>query len=309
MTEVRGGVYPFCRSCTASSTAWRAPDPTRRNGLGTHFYGHRDVCPHCSSSVRTLYVTFLSVPISRVGRYRIIRTGGRSYVGRKLLDQPVPDTTPLERPPSEFENHPELADATYEEAKARWAAGDAAGALPLYETSLTACEKVLKADDPATLRIRLRVAQALLATGDYGAAISWFGLITPQLVRVFGAGHDLTRIAIEGITGAQLKVGGPRAEIKLLTARLAELEQSLDRKNPSVLRTREALGRATMFAGQLVASIQILEKALADSIDSLGADHPDTNVARGALKEACELADSKGKKDREAGAGARRRWL
>jgi hypothetical protein len=259
--------------------------------------------------VRRLYVTFLRVPISRVGRYRIIRTGGRSYVGRKLLDHPVADTATLKQPPSEFENHPELADATYEEAEARWAADDATGALPLYETSRTACEKVLKADDPATLRIRLRVAQALLATGDYGAAIPWFGLIAPQLVRVFGAGHDLTRIAIEGINGAQLKVGGPWAELKLLTARLAELEQSLDRTNHSVLRTRGALGRATMFAGHLVASIQLLEETLADSIDALGADHPDTNVARGALKEACELADSKGRKDREAGAGARRRWL
>jgi len=53
-------------------------------GLGTHFYRHRDVCPNCSSSVRTLFVTFLGIPISRVGQYRIIRTGGRSYVGRRL---------------------------------------------------------------------------------------------------------------------------------------------------------------------------------------------------------------------------------
>ena len=309
MNEVRGGVYPFCRSCTASSVAWRAPDPNRMKGLGTQFYGHRDVCPSCSSSVRTLYVTFLLVPISRVGRYRIIRTGGHSYVGRKLLEHALPVTVSLEQPPSEFENHPELADATYKEAEARWAADDPAGALPLYETSLTACEKALKADDPATLQVRLRVAQALLATGDYGAAIGWFGLITPQLVRVFGAGHDLTRIAIEGITSAQSIVGGPRAEIKLLTARLANLEPSLGRTNPSVLRTRGALGRATMFAGQLTPSIQLLETTLADSIDAFGADHPDTNVARGALKEACELADSKSRKDREAAAGARRRWL
>jgi hypothetical protein len=277
--------------------------------LGTRFYGHGEVCPHCSSSVRTLYVTFLWVPISRVGRYRIIRTGGQSYVGRKLLEHPAPVTVPLEQPPSEFENHPELADATYKEAEARWAADDAAGALPLYETSLAAREKVLKADDPETLQVRLRVAQALLATGDYGAAIAWFGLITPQLVRVFGAGHDLTRIAIEGITGAQSIIGGPRDEAKLLTARLAKLEPSLGRTNPSVLRTRGALGRATMFAGQLAPSIQILETTLADSIDAFGADHPDTNVARGALKEACELADSRSRKDREAAAGARRRWL
>ena len=309
MNEVRGGVYPFCRSCTASSVAWRAPDPNRLKGLGTHFYGHHDVCPHCSSSVRTLYVTFLWVPISRVGRYRVIRTGGHSFVGRKLAQHPLPVTAPTEQPPSEFKHPPELADATYEEAEGRWAAGDSTGALPLYETSLAACEKALEADDPATLQVRLRLAQALLATGDFGAAIAWFGLITPQLVRVFGAGHELTRIAIEGITSARSTVGGPQDEAKLLTARLAKLEPSLGRTNPSVLRTRGALGRATMFAGQLVPSIQILETTLADSIDAFGADHPDINVARGALQEACELADSRSRKDREAAAGARRRWL
>ncbi|WP_020388265.1 tetratricopeptide repeat protein [Kribbella catacumbae] len=312
MTDVRGGVYPFCRACTASSTAWRAPDSaTRLSGIGSRFYGHRDVCPDCGSSVRTLYSTFLLVPVARRGRYRIIRTGGRSYVGRRLLDRPaaVPNPPSLEEPPSEFKNHPELVDATYEEAEARWAARDSAGALPLYETSLAACEKVLKADDPATLQVRLRVAQVLLATGDYASAIGWFELITPQLVRVFGEEHDLTRIAVEGVTGAQLMVGGPRAEMKLLSGLLDEDEKTLGRQHPKVLRTRGALGRVTMFAGQLGVAVQVLEMTLADGIEGLGADHPDTETFRSSLLEACDLADDRGKKkDRELSAAARHRW-
>lgn len=312
MTDVRGGVYPFCRACTATSTAWRAPDATTRlSGIGSRFYGHRDVCPDCGSSVRTLYSTFLLVPVAQRGRFRIIKTGGRSYVGRRLLDRPaaVPSALSQDPPPSEFKNHPELVDATYEQAEAHWAARDSAGALPLYETSLAACEKVLQADDPATLQVRLRVAQVLLATGDYASAIGWFELVTPQLIRVFGDEHDLTRIAVEGVTGAQLMVGGPRAETKLLTELLDQDEKTLGRQHPKVLRTRAALGRATMFTGQLGAAVQILEQTLADSIEGLGLDHPDTEVFRGLLLEACDAADNRGrKKDRELSAAARQRW-
>lgn len=311
MTDVRGGVYPFCRACTATSTPWRAPDATTRlSGIGSRFYGHRDVCPDCGSSVRTLYSTFVLIPVARRGRFRIIKTGGRSYVGRRLLDRPaaVPASLSQEPPASEFKDHPELVDATYEQAEAHWAARDSAGALPLYETSLAACEKVLRADDPATLQVRLRVAQVLLATGDYASAIGWFELITPQLIRVFGPEHDLTRIAVEGETGAQLMVGGPRAEMQVLSDLLAREEGTLGRQHPKVLRTRAALGRATMYSGQLGAAVQVLELTLADSIEGLGADHPDTEIFRTMLLEACDAADNGKKRDRELSAAARRRW-
>jgi hypothetical protein len=309
MSDVRGGVYPFCRACTASSTAWRAPDAINRlSGIGSRFYGHRDVCPDCGSSVRTLYSTFLLIPFARRGRFRIIRTGGRSFVGRRLLDRPaaVPDPAP---PSSDVKQHPELVDAAYEQAEAHWAAGDSASALPLYKASLAACEKVLKADDPATLKVRLRLAQALLATGDYGSAIGWFELITPQLTRVYGAEHELTRDAVEGVTGAQLMVGGPRAEAKVLSELLDRDQKALGRSHPKVLRTRAALGRATMFAGRLGAAVRLLDATLADSIESLGGGHPDTETFRGVLLEACEAATTRGKKkDRELAAAARDRW-
>ena len=312
MSEVRGGVYPFCKACTASSVPWRTPDTTTGlNGRGTRFYGHSDVCLDCGSSVRTLFTTFLLVPIARLGRYRIIKTGGRSFVGRKVPDEPMPAPVkpPTQSPPSEFKNHPELVDANYEQAERHWAARDSAGALPLYEKSLAACEKVLAADDPATLQVRLRVAQVRLAIGDYGAAIPWFELVTPQLEKVFGPDHKLTRLAIEAITGAQLMVGGPREEVQLLAELLTHDEMLLGRQDPKVLRTRSALGRAHMFADQLSRAVQVLEMTVADSIEGLGVDHPDTEVYRGRLLEVCEQATSRGKKkDRELAAAARRRW-
>src|SRR5436190_527532 len=85
--DERRGVYPFCAPCTAASEAWRAVEVT--GPMGARFYGHRDVCENCGSSVRTLYNTVLWVPVSKVGRYRIIPTGGRAYVGRKVIEQPL----------------------------------------------------------------------------------------------------------------------------------------------------------------------------------------------------------------------------
>jgi hypothetical protein len=97
--------------------------------------------------------------------------------------------------------------------------------------------------------------------------------------------------------------------MKLLSGLLDEDEKTLGRQHPKVLRTRAALGRVTMFAGQLGTAVQVLETTLADGIEALGADHPDTDTFRGSLLEACDLADERGKKkDRELAAEARHRW-
>ena len=89
MNEERRGVYPFCGECASSSIAWRAA--VTAGPMGSRFYGHQDICESCGSSVRTLYSTILWFPVSKVARYRIIPTGGRSYIGRKAIDWPIGD--------------------------------------------------------------------------------------------------------------------------------------------------------------------------------------------------------------------------
>ncbi|MEI8408980.1 MULTISPECIES: tetratricopeptide repeat protein [unclassified Kribbella] len=293
MNEERRGVYPFCAPCTASSIAWRAPEAAGLSGIGSRFYGHRDVCESCGSSVRTLYSTFLWIPVSRIGRFRIIPTGGRSYIGRKVVDRPV--QTVVRRAP--VSAHPEFdEDPAYRQAEAYWTDSEPGQALPFYQSALTDREKVLPADDPATLRVRLRVAQGLLATANYGRAIAWFELVTPQLVDVFGPNHELTRAATEAVTGARLMVGGPRSEAKLLANIVAVDEQDLDRHDPQLLRDRAALGRALLACGEIAEAVHALSTAVADSIEALGAQHPDTTVYRATLVEACDVAEARGKK-------------
>jgi tetratricopeptide (TPR) repeat protein len=181
--------------------------------------------------------------------------------------------------------------------------------LPFYQSALADREKLLTADDPATLRVRLRVAQGLLATANYGRAIAWFELVTPQLVEVFGPNHELTRAATEAVTGARLMVGGPRSEASLLADIVAVDEKDLDRYDPQLLRDRAALGRALLSGGEIAEAIQALSKAVADSIDALGASHPDTTVYRAALAEACDVAEARGKKRDLLAAEAAQRLL
>jgi tetratricopeptide (TPR) repeat protein len=304
MSEERRGVYPFCAPCTTSSIAWRAPDAAGPAGTGSRFYGHRDVCENCGSSVRTLYSTFLWIPVSKIGRFRIIPTGGRSYIGRKVVDQPV--RTVVRRAP--LTEHAELdGDPAYQMAEAYWNDHEPGRALAFYQAALADREKVLPADDPATLRVRLRVAQGLLATGNYGRAIAWFELVTPQLVEVFGPDHELTRAATEAVTGARLMVGDVRSEAKLLANIVAVDEQDLDRPDPQLLRDRAALGRALLAGGEIAPAIEALARTVGDAEIALGAAHPDTAVYRTALVEACGVAEAHGKKrDVQAAETARR---
>jgi hypothetical protein len=301
MSDERRGVYPFCAPCTAGSEAWRAAETA--GPMGNRFYGHRNVCENCGSSVRTLYNTVLWFPVSKVGRFRIIPTGGRTYVGRKVVDRPLPAVVRRE-PVSAIASHPELDGApAYKQAEAYWDESEPGQALPFYQSALAEREKVLAADDPATLRVRLRVAQGLLATANYGRAIAWFELVTPQLVEVFGPHHELTRAATEAITGARLMVGGPRSEAQLLADIVAADGQVAD--DAQLLRDRAALGKALLACGDIAEAVEALTQVVRDATPG----HPDTAIYRTALVDACGVAEARGKKRDVQLAGAARRLL
>lgn len=301
VNEERRGVYPFCAPCTATSEAseaWRAV--ATAGPMGSRFYGHRSVCESCGSSVRTLYNTVLWLPVTKVGRFRIIPTGGRTYVGRKVIDQPVHSVV-RRVPASAIVEHPELEGAPdYRQAEAHWEEHEPGRALPYYQSALAERERVLAADDPATLRVRLRVAQGLLATANYGRAIAWFELVTPQLVEVFGPHHELTQAATEACTGARLMVGGPRSEAQLLADIVAA--DSLGTDDRQLLRDRAALGKALLACGDIAEAVDELTKVVRDATPG----HPDTAVYRAALQAACEVAEARGKRrDVQLAAAAR----
>ena len=106
-------------------------------------------------------------------------------------------------PVSALAKHPELdADPAYKQAEAYWDDERARSALPFYQSALTDREKVLR----RTIRRRCGSGcgwrRGCSRPANYGRAIAWFELVTPQLVEVFGPNHELTRIGDRGASPA-----------------------------------------------------------------------------------------------------------
>jgi len=60
----------FCSNCRGESTDETPGNVSTTNGIGRKFYGSADPCAVCGSVVRTLWWTFIDVPIVPRGSYR-----------------------------------------------------------------------------------------------------------------------------------------------------------------------------------------------------------------------------------------------
>src|SRR5258708_1100759 len=60
----------FCSDCASHSTAETPANISSINGMGRKFYGSADPCPKCGSVIRTLWWTFILLPVIPRGSYR-----------------------------------------------------------------------------------------------------------------------------------------------------------------------------------------------------------------------------------------------
>ena len=69
----------FCSGCRSRSTEKTPGNISTTNGIGRKFYGNADRCSSCGSVVRTLWFTFIEMPVIPLGsyRYRAVRINGR----------------------------------------------------------------------------------------------------------------------------------------------------------------------------------------------------------------------------------------
>jgi hypothetical protein len=103
-------VLPFCPACTAETADQGAGRMFRMNGCGLGFYGWRDYCRDCGSSIRSHCISLLWVPVIPVGRYRVIYTSkdlvmGSQYFSRKVIGarpSTMPATVMAPAPPAEW---------------------------------------------------------------------------------------------------------------------------------------------------------------------------------------------------------------
>jgi len=60
----------FCEQCRAASTDKTPGDVSTANGIGRKFYGAANPCVACGSVIRSLWFTFIDLPLIPLGSYR-----------------------------------------------------------------------------------------------------------------------------------------------------------------------------------------------------------------------------------------------
>jgi hypothetical protein len=60
----------FCSTCASQSTEQTPGNISSVNGIGRKFYGSADPCAKCGSVIRTLWWTFIDMPVIPLGTYR-----------------------------------------------------------------------------------------------------------------------------------------------------------------------------------------------------------------------------------------------
>lgn len=73
----------FCEQCAFESTDDDAGDARTVNGTGLHFYGHTNGCPQCGSTIRTLWLVFIFVPLWPMDSYRFLGLDHDRYLSRR----------------------------------------------------------------------------------------------------------------------------------------------------------------------------------------------------------------------------------
>jgi hypothetical protein len=74
----------FCARCEAETADEHVDTHMNELGMGWTFGGPRRECDRCHSSVRTLWVKLLLIPILPLGEYRTIQTSPYNYANRRL---------------------------------------------------------------------------------------------------------------------------------------------------------------------------------------------------------------------------------
>ncbi|MET7339239.1 tetratricopeptide repeat protein [Nonomuraea sp. NPDC005650] len=163
---------------------------------------------------------------------------------------------------------------------------DLGRAIPLLETTLAGCERVLGPDHPDTLASRHSLASAYEAAGDLGRAIPLNEATLADRERVLGPDHPDTLTSRHNLAYAYETAGNLDRAIPLHETALADCERVLGVDHPDTLTFRNNLASAYETAGDLGRAIPLFEATLADRERVLGPDHPNTLTSRNNLASA-----------------------
>jgi hypothetical protein len=205
-----------------------------------------------------------------------------------LIEAAIPaDTDPPESWPvcAALLPHARVALADDSDGVARIAnyvgwSGSYAAARDLERRIADAVERVLGAEHPDTLRVRVDLAFWTGQAGDFAGARDQYAALLPACERVLGAEHpDTLKVRVDLATWAGW-AGDPVAARDLLAGLLPVRERVLGPEHPDTLTTRAYLASLTGAAGAPAAARDQFARLLPVRERVLGPEHPHTLAAR-----------------------------
>ena len=158
--------------------------------------------------------------------------------------------------------------------------GDLPEALRLCHELLSDQERVLGADDPATLTTRANIAAFTGESGDTGEALRLCRELLPDRVRVLGADHPDTLTTRSDIAVFTAESGDTGEALRLCRELLPDRVRVLGADHADTLTTRSDIAVLTGECGDTDEALRLCRELLADQERVLGADHPDTLTTR-----------------------------
>jgi tetratricopeptide (TPR) repeat protein len=148
--------------------------------------------------------------------------------------------------------------------------------IAIAEPLLADLKRLLGADHPDTLAVRMSLALAYQRAGRMAEAITLFEQTLADRERVLGADHPDTLAVRISLANTYREAGRTAEAITLHEQNLADLERVLGAGHPDTLTTRNNLALAYRDAGRIAEAITLHEQTLADRERVLGTDHPQT---------------------------------
>lgn len=165
-------------------------------------------------------------------------------------------------------------------------------AVVYWQALATACETTLGPAHPDSQLIDERLAEAYLAAGRPGEAVSWFERVQANRVKALGPDHPGTAAARRDLGHALMAASQFPEAITVLGGTVSEYQRLRGPDHPDTLAAQDELAAAYRAAGQFGDAIPLYRRTLADRERTQGARHPDTLTTRQRLADTY-LADGR----------------
>ncbi|SDC65865.1 FxSxx-COOH system tetratricopeptide repeat protein [Streptomyces prasinopilosus] len=189
---------------------------------------------------------------------------------------------------------PEVHPVLFRAGNSLLDAGLADAAVDHWQGMAETGERLLEADDPATLTARCNLASSHRLAGRSDEALDLLERVLADSERLLGADHPGILVVRARLAVSYQEAGRIAEAIRLLEWVLPRRERLLGDDHPDVLTDRALLALSYQHAGRNGEAFDLLERVLADRERLFGDDHPHTLTTRANLAAAHQKAGRTG---------------